>query len=243
MTDMEQNMSSTEVEIQTEDGGTMPAYVVHPQTGNGGAVVVLQEIFGVNVNIRGIADGLARDGYIAIAPDLFWRQSRGVQLDPAQPDSYEKASALLKGLDPNLALSDAYAAVEYVSGLSGISGGVGIVGYCLGGKLAFLVSGRPKIAATAVYYGTGLHTVLDHAANIDQPMLIHVAEKDHLCPPDAQQAIAAAFSDKDNVTVLTYPEGGHAFARRNGSHYEPDSAARADAATADFFARHLRADR
>lgn len=228
-------MGSSIVDINNGAGETFCAYLALPDQPNGAVIVVLQEIFGVNANIRSIADDYAGNGYIAIAPDLFWRQQRNVELDPAKAEDREQATAYLQGLDQQLAVADALSAANYARALPKSTGKVGAVGYCLGGKLAFLLATQPGIDATVSYYGVAIQAALDAFASLKSPVLLHIAGDDHLCPPEAQAAIAKAAEQSGKATIMHHPGVGHAFARRGGAGYATSSAARADGATAAFF--------
>jgi carboxymethylenebutenolidase len=219
------------VTIETGSGERFAAYHAVPAQPNGGGVVVLQEIFGINANIRGIADQFAAAGYHAIAADLFWRQEHGVELDPGSESDRGRATELLKGLDQPLAVQDALAAAEYLRAQPGANGRIGAVGYCLGGKLAYLMAMQPGVDAAVSYYGVAIQAALDAMHRVRCPLLLHLAVEDHLCPPEAQAAIEAAAASHDLVTVMRYPGVGHAFARRGGSGFDAASAERADAAT------------
>ena len=230
-------MTSSTIALPTNDGAC-PAYLAMPERANGAAVVVLQEIFGVNANIRAIADDHAAHGYLAIAPDLFWRQRPGVDLDPSDPASRDTAMTLMQDLDQSLAVADAETAARYVRARAG--GKVGAVGYCLGGKLAYFLAMTGAIEAAVSYYGTGIHAALDRADAVACPLLLHVAQEDNLCPPEAQAALRERFEPMgDRVTIEEYAGVGHAFARRGAPTCDTACADRADAETAAFFARHL----
>lgn len=224
-------MNSSMVELTAENGGAFRAYCTMPEEPNGGSVVVLQEIFGVNANIRAIVDDFAAAGYAAIAPDLFWRQDEGIDLDPALESHRERAQVLLKGLDTDLAVADAMTAATFLLNQPGSNGKLGTVGYCIGGKLSYIMATREEVSAAISYYGVAIQHLLDIADGLKAALLLHVAEEDHLCPPDAQHAIARALAHRDHVTVMSYPGVGHAFARRESSSYDAVSATRADAAT------------
>ena len=232
-------MASFDIKITVPDGGSFSAYLACASGSPSAGIVLLQEIFGVNANMRTIADDYAARGYNTVVPDLFWRQEPDVELDPGDAADRERAAALLRGLDTSLALDDAHAAAEHLRSLSVQSSSVGAVGYCLGGKLAYLMATRLGIDAAASYYGVGIQGVLDEAQDIRCPLLMHIAEEDPLCPPKAQQAIKRALEPKGDVTILNYPDVGHAFARRGSSHFDPAAAKRADQETADFFSRTL----
>jgi len=235
-------VTSSTLSIPVSDGGAIPAHCALPSPGKApaAAIIVLQEIFGVNANIRAIADGYAARGFIAIAPDLFWRLEPGVDLDPSDPASRDRAMGLMQRFDAPAALRDIAAVAAHARGLPGASGKVGAVGYCLGGKLAYLVSTIGAVDAAVSYYGTGIHASLDKAAEVACPLLLHLALEDTLCPPEAQNAIRAGFAPlADRVRIEEYPGAGHAFARRGAPTCDPACADRADAATHGFFDQHL----
>lgn len=227
-----------EIEIVTDDGGKVSAYIAYPKSKGCGAVVVLQEIFGVNANIRQICDGFAAQGYHAIAPDLFWRQEPGVQIDPAEEGAHERALIFMKGLDVDTAVKDALCAADFVHPLSG-NGKVAALGFCLGGKLAYLMADSGRVSSVVTYYGTGLHQVLDKSPLAEVTGLIHVAGEDYLCPPEAQQKIRDKFDGNDRFTVAVYEGMGHAFARIGGPTYDAAKADQANAATDAFLSQNI----
>jgi carboxymethylenebutenolidase len=206
------------------------AYLALASRPNGAGVVVLQEIFGVNANMRSVADDLAAAGFAAIVPDLFWRQQPGVELDPAT--DRERATSLMKGLDPDRAVQDALIAAAHLRTLENSNGKVGAIGYCMGGKLAYLLSMQQGIDTAVSYYGVAIQLSLDLIGNVRCPLLMHIAEEDHLCPPDAQRSIEQAAAKRaDLIKIMRYPAVGHAFARPGGAAFSQDSAERADKAT------------
>jgi carboxymethylenebutenolidase len=224
-----------DIQVSAADGGEFSAYLAVPGTPNGSMLVVLQEIFGVNMNIRSIVDGFAADGYVAIAPDLFWRQESGVQLDPSSEADRNKAMLLNSKLDQYQAVADAGAAVAAARSYASVTAGAVAVGYCLGGKLAYLMAARGLVKAAVSYYGVGIQGALDEAANIEGRVLLHIAEKDTLCPPEAQQKIHAALSQLGSRgIVVTHPDVGHAFARGGGANFNAEATARANALTREF---------
>lgn len=231
-------MVASTVALRAEDGSTFNAYLARPDSPNGAGIVVLQEIFGVNANMRSVADAFADAGFNVIVPDLFWRQEPGVELNPAT--DRERATELMQGLDVDLALHDALIAADHLRGLDGANGKVGAVGYCLGGKLAYLLSAGPGIDAAVSYYGVAIQAKLDRMGDVRSALLLHIAEEDHLCPPEAQEAIEqAAAQHADHVQILRYPGVGHAFARRNSPPFDAASADRADRATIDLLRAKL----
>src|SRR5579863_10124633 len=164
-----------DIQVSAAGGGEFSAYLAVPGTPNGSVLVVLQEIFGVNLNIRSIVDGFAADGYVAIAPDLFWRQESGVQLDPSREADRNKAMLLNSKLDQNQAVADAGAAIAAARSYASVTASAVAVGYCLGGKLAYLLAARGLVKAAVSYYGVGIQGALDEAANIEGRVLLHIA--------------------------------------------------------------------
>ncbi len=236
-------MSHSIVQVTAADGGQFNAYLSTPDAlppQGAGVVVVLQEIFGVNANVRGIADDFAAQGYYAIAPDIFWRQEPGVDLDPASPEAREAATALLKGLDVERAVDDAAATLAFARGLPGASQAAAAVGYCLGGKLAYLLAARGDLDAAVSYYGVGIQGELDRIPQLKGKVLLHIAGEDHLCPVDAQIRIEAAMAALgERGQVINHPGVGHAFARRGGAGFDAKAAGTADRATAILLAEAL----
>ncbi|HEX3366010.1 dienelactone hydrolase family protein [Phenylobacterium sp.] len=231
-------MAASMVSLRTDAGSSFGAYLAKPDRPNDAGVVILQEIFGVNANMRSVADAWASVGFTAIVPDLFWRQQPGVELDPAT--DRERATELMRGLNSDLAVQDALLAAAYVCSLHGANGKVGAVGYCLGGKLAYLLSMQAGIDFAASYYGVGIQGALDQMGAVRCPLLLHLAEEDQLCPPEAQAAIERAATPHSNrVEVMRYPGVGHAFARRGSPVFDQQSAERADTATRELLRTHL----
>jgi len=234
-------MTETHVTLAAADGGTFDAYLTTPAAPNGGAIVVLQEIFGINPYIRSVCDDLSAQGFYAIAPDLFWRQARGVELNGAVAEDLKRAMALSQALDHGLAVADALVAAEHARGLPGSNGRVGAIGFCLGGKLAYDLATKPQISAAASYYGVAIQQSLDRMSAVQCPLILHVAQNDHLCPPEAQAKIAEAAAARDAVQVIAYPGVGHGFARR-GPMYDPAAAQSANAATIKLMMKTLAGD-
>lgn len=226
----------------TIDGpdGSFTAYVARPASDVAApAVLVIQEIFGVNQVMRDICDGLAADGYVAICPDLFWRQEPGIQITDKSEEEWQKAFQLYQGFDEAKGVEDLKATIAHIRGDAGTTGKVGSVGYCLGGKLAYLTATRTDIDAAVGYYGVGIENNLDEAANISKPLMLHIAEEDGFCPKEAQAKIHAALDGHDKVTIHDYAGCDHAFARVGGEHYDADAASSANGRTMDFFKSNL----
>jgi carboxymethylenebutenolidase len=228
-----------DITIQGPDG-SFYAYRASPAAGSGPGLLVIQEIFGVNKVMRDLCDGYAAQGYVAVCPDLFWRQEPGIQITDQTDEEWQKAFQLYQGFDEAKGVEDLKATLAHMRGDSAVSGKVGAVGYCLGGKLAYLMATRSDADACVGYYGVGIDGALDEAANITNALMLHVAEKDQFCPPEAQQAIHQALDGHPQVTLHDYAGCDHAFARIGGAHYDKSAADAANQRTADFFAGHLR---
>lgn len=226
------------ITIGAHDGGSFSAYVARPR-GNGpfAAVVVIQEIFGVNGVMRGICDNLAKEGYIAICPDLFWRQEPGIDITDRTEEEWKRAFELFNGFDVDLGVEDLKSTLAAARKMDGSNGKAGTIGYCLGGKLAFLMAARSDADANVSYYGVGLDALLDEAGGITKPLLMHIAEKDKFVPPEAQKKILDALLNKPGITLHVYQGVDHAFARIGGEHYDGAMAETAN----DRTRRHLKA--
>lgn len=230
-------MSET-LTITTPDGD-FAAYVARPQAENAPAIVVIQEIFGVNKVMRDIADGLAAQGYVAIVPDLFWRIEPGIDITDQSEAEWKRAFELFNAFDVDAGVGDIAATIDKVRDLPGVNGKVGAVGYCLGGLLAFLTATRTDVDASVSYYGVGLEKHVNEAEKLTHPLLIHVAEKDQFVPPEAQQLILSALKDHPQIELHTYADRDHAFAREGGAHYDATDAAKANGRSLTFFHKAL----
>ena len=233
-------MTDKMISLEAHDGGTFSAYLATPAGGQGPAVVVIQEIFGINANVRSICDDYAARGYFAIAPDLFWRQEPGIQLTPAGQEEWDKAFALYQGFNVDLGIADLKTSLDHVRHLQGTNGKVGVTGYCLGGMLTYLMAARSDADAAAGYYGVGIHEALSEAKNISAPLILHIAEEDGFVDKQAQQAMHDGLDSHPNITLYDYPGVDHAFAREGGDHYDKDAATLANKRTADLFAKYLK---
>lgn len=223
----------------TGPDGSFGAYLATPASGRGPGIVVIQEIFGVNKVMRDIADHLAARGFFALCPDLFWRLEHGVQLTDKTDAEWQRAFDLMGRFNPDTGVADIQASIDHLRGLSGCTGKVGAVGYCLGGFLAYLTAARTDADASVGYYGVNIQTRLDEAKKIKKPLMLHIAGKDEYVKPDAQKAIMDGLSGNPLVTVHHYPEMDHAFAREGGAHFDKACAELANGRTDTFFRTHL----
>jgi len=231
-------MAGSEIQIKGPDGSFM-GYLAAPAGGHGAGVVVIQEIFGANAVIRGVADWLAGEGYFALCPDLFWRQEPGIQLTNQSEQEWQRAWQLYQGFSADKGVVDIQASIDRLRKTAGCTGKVGAVGYCLGGYLAYLTATRTTADCAVGYYGVGIEGQLGEAAKIRGRLMLHVAEKDQFCPPEAQQKLRAGLAGNARVTLHAYPGVDHAFARPGGQHYDNAAADLANQRTTAFLRSNL----
>lgn len=230
----------TMMTIPARDGGSFSAYVAMPAQLPAPALIVIQEIFGVNAVMRETCDRLAQQGFIAVCPDLFWRIEPGIQLTDRSEAEWARAFALFNAFDVDQGLEDLRATEHAFKGHAQSTGKVGCIGYCLGGKLAYMMAARTNIDCSVSYYGVGLDAMLGEAVNIKRPLLMHVAEEDKFVSKDAQRKIVAGLKGNPHVALHLYPGVNHAFARIDGEHFDRDAADLADKRTADFLQQNLK---
>jgi carboxymethylenebutenolidase len=231
-------MATTAIETLDHDG-RFDAYLAEPAATPRGAIVVIQEIFGVNEGIRRKCDHWASLGYIGLAPDLFWRLEPGVELDPDVPEEFQQALGLMQRLDQDKAIADIEAAIRHARSRLPEGGRVGCVGYCLGGRLAFMTSARTDIDAAVGYYGVGLEGLMGEKHAIARPLMLHIAGADHFVTPDKQALIHQGLDDHPRVTIHDYPGEDHGFAAEMGKRRSEEAARLADRRTEAFFAEHV----
>lgn len=219
--------------------GSFRLYIDYPDKTPAPAVVVLQEIFGINNDLRQSCRELAEQGFIAVCPDLFWRLEPGLDLNEWSEADWKKGLSLYAAYDFDAGARDVAAVVDAARNLEGCTGKVGVMGYCLGGLMTFLTATRSGVDAGAEYYGGGTEKYLTEAPAIKAPLIMHLGEEDEYISKPAQAQIKAAFAHKDNVTIYSYPGCSHAFARHTGTHYDAQAAALANNRTYEFFHRHL----
>lgn len=229
-----------EITISASDGsGSFSAYVATPKDVPAGVVVMIQEIFGVNHAMRALSDWVADMGFIAISPDLFWRLEPGVQLTDGSKEEWDRAFALMNAFDQAKGIEDLKATVEVARTLPGGNGKVGTMGFCLGGRLAFMMATQSDADVNISYYGVGLEGLLEEAGAIKAPLLVHIAERDRFVPAEAREKIVAGLAGKPDVAVHVYPGVDHAFARMGGHSWDGRAATIANGRTAELLARVL----
>ena len=223
------------IDIQANDGGSFKAYVEKPASGAGPVVVCIQEIFGVNHAMRDIAKHWAEQGYIAVAPDLFWRQEPGVDITDKTDEEWQKAFSLFQGFDVDKGIDDLKATITAARSMDGANGKVGTVGFCLGGKLAYLLACRSDADCNVSYYGVGIEDLLDEASAIQNPLVMHIAEEDGFVPKEAQAKIKDGLAANGKVEIHSYPGMDHAFCRIGGVPYDEENANLANGRSLDAF--------
>ncbi|HUQ13039.1 MAG TPA: dienelactone hydrolase family protein [Novosphingobium sp.] len=227
------------VPIPSLDGAaTFPAFVARPAGTPKAAVIVIQEIFGVNEGIRRKCDVWARAGYLAVAPELFWRFAPGCELDPDVPEQLQEAFGHFGNYDPDDGIRDIEATIHWVRRSEGVAK-VGCVGYCLGGKLAYMAATRTDISASVGYYGVMIDQMLGESHGIAHPLMLHIPTADHFVGPEAQKAMHEGLDPHPRVTLHDYPGLDHGFAAEMGARRDEAGARLADQRTAAFFAEHL----
>jgi carboxymethylenebutenolidase len=227
------------IAIETLDHqGSFNAYCAEPAGTPRAAIVVIQEIFGVNAGIRHKCDRLAADGYLALAPDLFWRLEPGIELDPDVPEQFQQALKWMGKFNQDAGIRDIEATIRAARARTD-GGKVGVVGYCLGGRLAFMTAARTDVDASVCYYGVGIDGLLGEKHGIAHPVLLHVPMADHFVGPEAQAAMHEGLDSHPKATLYDYPGEDHGFATETGKRRSEAAAQLADARTAAFFAENL----
>ena len=227
------------VSISTLDGdASFSAYVARPEGTPKAAILVIQEIFGVNPGIRKKCDDWAALGYLAVAPDLFYRMKPGIELDPDIEEQFNEALGYFGDYNPDEGVKDLAATIDWIRENAGVDK-VGCVGYCLGGKLAYMAAARTDIDASVGYYGVMIDQMLDEKDAIANPLMLHIPTEDHFVDKTAQAAIHAGLDDHEKVTLHDYEGLDHGFATETGNRRDDAGAQLADGRTREFFAANL----
>lgn len=222
------------ITIQATDGsGSFAAYLLEPKSKPAGVVVLIQEIFGVNQVMRDTAAWVADMGFIALCPDLFWRIQPGIDITDKSDAEWKQAFELFGKFDQAKGIEDVKATVAAARKLPGANGKVGTMGYCLGGRLAFMMAEQSDADVNISYYGVGLDNLLGDLSKVSKPLLVHIADQDEFFPPEGRAKVAAATQGHKLVHSYIYPNANHAFARVNGVHWDGRSAAIANGRSAE----------
>lgn len=222
-----------------EGDAQFDAYIARPSGTPKAAIIVIQEIFGVNEGIRRKCDNWAAQGYLAVAPDLFWREKPRVELNPDVPEEFQAAIGHMQKFDQDQGIYDIEASIKAARGALGGDGKVGLVGYCLGGRLAFMAACRTDGDAFVGYYGVGIDNLLGEQHAIGKPVMLHIPTADGFVPADVQQKMHEGLKDNRHVTLHDYEGLDHGFAAEMGARRQEEAAQQADQRTADFFAANL----
>ncbi|TDU28026.1 carboxymethylenebutenolidase [Panacagrimonas perspica] len=231
-------MNSKWIDVKAGDGGTFKAYLSLPPTGRGPGILLIQEIFGVNEHIRGVADQYAMDGYTVLAPDVFWREEPGIQLG-YDKDGFAKGLDLVRRAKFTQCTQDLADALKLLRGLPECTGPVASMGYCMGGRLSYHLAAETDVDAAVCYYGGGIPTVLSEVPKIRAPILLHFAENDSFIPLPSVQSVRDAFAGRDNVMIEVYEGVEHGFNCWSRSNYNQTAAALARGRTLAFLATNL----
>ena len=226
-------------EVKTLNGNAeFPCYVAKPDGEATAAIIVIQEIFGVNKGIKAKCDHWSSRGYLAIAPDLFWRINEATDLDADVEAEFQTALDLMGRFDQDQGIHDIEAAIHFAQNAIG-SHKVGCVGYCLGGRLAFMTACRTDIRASVGYYGVGIDGLLGEKHAIAHEVMLHIPTADGFVSADAQAAMHAGLDDHPKVTLHDYEGLDHGFAAEFGTRRNETAASLADRRTEAFFTEHL----
>ncbi len=231
-------MSSTTISITSHDGKTFDGYLSLPPTGRGPGLVLIQEIWGVNAHIRAVADSYALDGYVVLAPDVFWRQEPGVDLGYDEVGT-KRAYQLMQGLDGPAAVKDLVVTAQALRARPEVSGKVGVLGFCMGGRLSYQLAATGAVDAAVCYYGGGIQNALDAAPRVQAPILFHYAALDAHIPPAAVEAVKGAFAGRGNAQFHIYDDADHGFNCWGRLMYKQSAAALARGRTLEWLSAHV----
>ena len=228
------------LKISSADGQAFSSYVATPDSKPPfPAIVLIQEIFGINENMRWTAKQYAAAGFLVVVPDLFWRVVPGIELDPTDALDRARAMEINGSFDSQNGISDCRQTVEHVRRLADCNGRVGAVGYCLGGRLAFLLATQGGIDASVCFYPVAVQPQLKTLHVSEVPLLVHLGGDDALCKSEAQLEIKAFVEPKKANRVIIYSGVGHGFARLGRSGEAATAGERAERTTIEFLRRHL----
>jgi carboxymethylenebutenolidase len=219
--------------------GAFRAYIARPEALPAPAVLVLQELFGVNADIREKCDELAEQGFLAVAPDLFWRQEPGVDLSVRSEPDWQHGLRLYQAYDRDAGVRDIKDTADTVAKMPECTGKIAVLGYCLGALMTFLTAVRYRVDAAVAYHGSDTEKYLGEVDGLHAPLLMHLGEEDEFISKPAQAQIKAALAKKTVAIVYSYPGQCHAFTRLNGAHYNAAAAALANGRTSEFLNQQL----
>ncbi|MET0147400.1 MAG: dienelactone hydrolase family protein [Ilumatobacteraceae bacterium] len=231
-------MTTQRAEAVTIDGAEMTMTTWIPDAGSGPGLLLIQEIFGVGTYIRAVGQRLAEAGYVVGAPDLFWRFAPGWS---AAHDEAGLGASMQQAanLDPARAVSDGLAALDHLAGLAESIGAPGVIGFCLGGTIAFGIAADGDPAVCVSYYGSGIPDMIGRLDDVTCPTLFHFGATDPYIPAEGVEALGAAIAGRPGL-VLNVEDAGHAFDNHEAPMFHDEPAARAAwSKTSAFLAEHL----
>jgi len=231
-------MTTVPVRIPATDRGDFEAWLATPASGRGPGLIVLAEIYNANDWVRSVVERYAAQGFVAIAPDLYWRQQQGVYL-PYTPEGQQQGRAMGAAMDLPLFIEDLRACTQWLRQRPECAGRVGTVGFCLGGKLVWLGLSQHAVDAGVAYYAVQLADHLDTAKTINSPLLMHFGSLDHRVPPDLYETVRGRLAGKPNTHTYWYEGADHGFDRDGYPPYHPEAASLARQRTLDFLVQHL----
>ena len=231
-------MRTEEISVRLRDG-EMGAHVAYPDGTPAGAIIAIMEIWGVNDTMRAHAQEFAEAGFVCLVPDLFWRQEPGVELSDRNPEDVKKAFDLYYDFDYDLGVGDMVDTWKFLERRPECNGKVGAVGYCLGGKLCYLMCCRTEIDCAVAYYGTYIEHNIREAPKLHRPFMLHMAMKDRWVQAEVNDLLERRLAPNPFVTIHQYPDADHAFARHGGRTYSKPEADRALGLSVKFFRKHL----
>jgi len=224
--------------VPAPDGDSFDAHVALPDSRKGPGILLFHEALGTTDYLRDVADRLAGLGYVVVAPDVFWRQERNVELEHDEAGMM-RAGELLGTFDPAVGASDMAGALAFLRDQPEVSGSVGVVGHCFGGLMAYLVAGRADPDCAVSYYGVGIDQALDQTSKLECPALFHFGTDDAFVPPETVTKLRDALGAKPNVEFETYEGAGHAFDNPHAPWHDAEAAAGAWERTKTFLGEHL----
>lgn len=216
-------MTSRNAIIAAEDGKSFSAYVTTTDNTKKPGLVVCAEAFGVNSHMRSLADRYSEMGFTVIVPDIFWRIEPGMEL-PYNEDGLRRASENLAAFDRNHGVQDLERTITALRQMPEFSGKIGIIGFCIGGALAYLAAARLKVDACVSYYGKGIEDHLDEASSISCPAVLHYAGADRFIPESVVANVRATLSYKKDIQIFTYPGVDHGFNSEDRRAFNPEAA-------------------
>jgi carboxymethylenebutenolidase len=224
--------------ITASDGGKFSGYLSLPKSAKAPGIVIIQEIFGVNDHIREVVDEYAGLGYLAIAPDMFWRIEPNLQLGYT-PEEIHKARTYRPKFNIEVGVRDIEATIRTLRAMPECDGKVAVVGYCFGGLMAYLTAARTNVLAASCYYGGGIDTFIGEATAVKCPIQFHFGAKDAAIPPEVWDKVRGAFAGRDDAEVFVYEGAQHGFNCTRRASFHPEASKLARERTLDLLRKTI----